>query len=82
MNLKDCVFKDNTVGFHFNSAGDNPNDHMYSGNLFRNNETAVLLESVPGEQALYFDGTRFSRNSADIDNRCGHEVSIAGAIFE
>lgn len=82
VNLKDCVLEDNTVGFHFNSAGDNPNDHMYSGNLFRNNETAVLLESVPGEQALYFDGTRFSRNGTDIDNRCGHEVSIAGAIFE
>lgn len=82
VNLKDCVFEDNTVGFRFNSVSDNPNDHMYSGNLFRGNETAVLLESVPGEQALYFDGTRFSRNSTDIDNRCGHEVSIAGAIFE
>lgn len=82
VNLKDCIFEDNTVGFHFNSVSDNPNDHMYSGNLFRGNETAVLLERVPGEQALYFDSTRFSRNSADIDNRCGHEVSIAGAIFE
>lgn len=82
VNLKDCVFEGNTVGFHFNSASNNPNDHMYSDNLFQNNETAVLLESVPSEQALYFDGTRFSRNSADIDNRCGQEVSIASAIFE
>lgn len=82
VNLKDCVFEDNTVGFHFNSTSDNPNDHMYSSNLFQNNETAVLLESVPSDQALYFDGTRFSRNSADIDNRCGHELSIASAIFE
>ncbi len=82
VNLKNCTFEGNTLGFHFNSAGSNANDHMYSGNLFRGNETAVLLERVPGEQALYFDGTRFSRNSADIDNRCGHEVSIAGAIFE
>lgn len=82
VNLKDCVFEYNTVGFHFNSTSDNPNDHMYSGNLFQNNETAVLLESIPSDQALYFDGTRFSRNSVDIDNRCGHEVSIASAIFE
>ena len=82
VNIKDSVFEDNTVGFHFNSTSDNRNDHMYSGNLFRRNDTAVLLESVPGDQALYFEGTRFSRNGADIDNRCGHEVSIADAIFE
>ena len=82
VNIKNSVFEDNTVGFHFNSTSNNRSDHMYSGNLFRRNGTAVLLESVPSDQALYFDGTRFSRNGADIDNRCGHEVSIAAAIFE
>ena len=75
VNIKDCIFEDNTLGFHFNAD-------MYSGCLFQRNQTAVLLESVPGDQALYFDNTRFSRNSNDIDNRCGHEVSIAAAIFE
>jgi len=82
VNIKDSVFEDNTVGFHFNSTSDNRNDHMYSGNLFRRNGTAVLLESVPGDQALYFEGTRFSRNGTDIDNRCGLEVDISDAIFE
>ncbi len=82
VNIKNSVFEDNTVGFHFNSTSNNRSDHMYSGNLFQRNDTAVLLESVPGNQALYFEGTRFSRNGTDIDNRCGHEVSIADAIFE
>ncbi len=82
VNIKNSVFEDNTVGFHFNSTSNNRSDHMYSGNLFQRNGTAVLLESVPGDQALYFEGTRFSRNGADIDNHCGHEVSIAAAIFE
>ena len=82
VNIKNSVFEDNTVGFHFNSTSNNRSDHMYSGNLFQRNGTAVLLESVPGDQALYFEGTRFSRNGTDIDNRCGHEVSIAAAIFE
>ena len=82
VNAKDCTFEDNTVGFHFNSAGKNANDHMYSGNLFRRNGTAILLESVPGDQALYFEGTRFSRNGTDIDNRCGHETDISQATFE
>ena len=74
--------KNNPAGFHFNAVSDSSNDHMYSDNLFQSNETAILLERVPGDQALYFNGTRFSRNGTDIDNRCGHEVSIAAAIFE
>ena len=83
VNARDCTFEDNTVGLHFNAAGQNANDHMYSGNLFQRNGTAVLLESVPGnEQALYFEGTRFSRNGTDIDNWCGHETDISQAIFE
>jgi ribosomal protein L40E len=49
VNIKNSVFEDNTVGFHFNSASNNRSDHMYSGNLFRRNGTAVLLESVPGD---------------------------------
>ena len=49
VNIKNSVFEDNTVGFHFNSTSDNRSDHMYSGNLFRRNGTAVLLESVPGD---------------------------------
>ncbi len=83
VNAKDCTFEDNTVGFHFNATRENANDHMYSGNLFLRNSTAVLLENVPGnEQALYFEGTRFSRNGTDIDDRCGHETDISQAIFE
>ena len=82
MNAKNCTFEDNTVGFHFNSVSDNSNDHMYSDNLFQGNETAILLESVPGDQALYFDGTRFSRNGTDIDNRSGQSIDISQAIFE
>ena len=82
VNAKSCTFENNTAGFHFNAVSDSSNDHMYSDNLFQSNETAILLERVPGDQALYFNGTRFSRNGTDIDNRCGHEVSIADAIFE
>ena len=82
VNIKNCVLEDNSIGFHFNSTSNNPNDHMYSGNLFQNNDTALLLENVPSSQALYFEGTRFSGNGTDIDNRCGHELDISEAIFE
>lgn len=82
VNIKNSVFEDNTVGFHFNSTSNNRNDHMYSGNLFQRNGIGVLLESVPGDQALYFEGTRFSRNGTDIDNRSGQKVDISQAVFE
>ena len=82
VNIKNSVFEDNTVGFHFNSTSDNRNDHMYSGNLFQRNGIGVLLENVPGDQALYFEGTRFSRNGTDIDNRCGQQIDISQAVFE
>ena len=53
-------------------------DAYFSGTKVR-----WLLENVPGnEQALYFEGTRFSRNGTDIDNWCGHETDISQAIFE
>lgn len=82
VNFQECVFEDNTVGFHFNASSATPTTCRYSGNLFQNNGTAVLLEQVSSDEALSFEGTRFSRNGADIDNRCGQEVSIASAIFE
>ena len=37
--------------------------------------------SVPTDMTLYFDGTTFSGNGADIDNRCGHSVDTSNAIF-
>ncbi len=82
VNVKNCVFEDNTVGFHFNSTGTQANDHMYSGNLFQRNGTAVLLENVPGSQALSFNGTCFAGNSTDIDNPCRREVNLSEALFE
>ena len=44
--------------------------------------TAVLLENVPTEMTIYCDGSVFSGNGTDIDNRCGHSVDTSGAVFE
>ena len=51
-------------------------------NLFQNNGTAVLLEEVPGDESIKFDGSRFTGNGIDIDNRCGQAVKIDEVIFE
>ena len=78
----DCTFEENEIGLHFNHDSGNPMDSRYMGDVFRNNGTAVLLERVPTRESLSFPEAVFSGNGTDIDNRCGHEVSISDAIFE
>lgn len=81
-NVIDCTFLDNQVGFHFNSDGAFASHTGYQNNSFRNNGTAVVLENVPTDTAMNFEGSRFTRNGVDIDNRCGQAVDITKAIIE
>ena len=81
VNVTECTFTGNEVGFLFNSTGQSASDDRYFDNTFTDNGTAVLLMSVPTDMTLYFDGTTFSGNGADIDNRCGHSVDTSNAIF-
>ena len=78
----DSVFENNKVGLHFNSTGGRVMDDLYSNNIFRNNDTGILLESVPTDIMLKFTGTRFSGNGVDIDNRCNQALDVSEAIFE
>lgn len=78
----DSVFENNKIGLHFNSTGGRVMDDLYSNNIFRNNDTGILLESVPTDIMLKFTGTRFSGNGVDIDNRCNQALDVSEAIFE
>ena len=82
VNVIGCTFEDNEVGFHFNSDGGNVSHTMFNDNTFLNNGTAVVLERVPTDVALNFQGSYFAGNGTDIDNRCGQAVDIAQAVFE
>ena len=77
-----CTFEDNETCIHFNADPGSFMDSRYMEDVFRNNTTAVLLERVPTETAISFPESLFSGNGADIDNRCGQEISIADTIFE
>ena len=81
-NADECVFEDNTVGFHFNAKTGTPSDTTYVDNIFRNNGTAVLLEQVPSDVSLEFPGSRFQGNGTDIDNRCDQALELDEAVFE
>lgn len=78
----ETVFEGNAVGLRFSSDGSRVMDNLYSDNIFRNNGTAILLESVPTDVMLKFTGTRFTGNGTDIDNRCDQPLDLSGAIFE
>ena len=82
VNVIGCTLEHNNVAFHYNSDGQSANHSMYNDNVFRNNGTAVLLDSVPTDIALDFQGTLFENNGTDIDNRCGHPVDDSQAVFQ
>ena len=77
-----CTFADNGIGLHFNSTEGSANHSLYNGNVFQNNATAVLLENVPTDLPLDFQGSTFSGNGTDIDNPCGQPLNLSQAIFE
>lgn len=82
VNVTECTFTDNEVGFHFNSTGQSASDTRYFDNTFTGNGTGILLESVPTDITMVFDGTTFSENGTDIDNHCNHPIDTTNAIFE
>lgn len=83
INAVGTTFTDNGAGICFNTK-DTPmvTDDFFTGDVFQNNAAAVLLESVSADVTLKFSGARFFGNGVDIDNRCGQEVDLDGAVFE
>ncbi len=82
VNVAESTFRNNDVGFHFNSSNGNISHTLYNDNTFRNNGTAVLLEQLPTKIELDFSGCHFSGNDTDIDNRCDQKLNTSKAVFE
>ena len=82
ININDCVIEDNAVGLRINSVGNHVSHMLFYDNIFRNNGTGLLLESVPTDLAMDFGGTVFSGNGVDIVNPCGQSLDVSEAVFE
>lgn len=80
-NVIGCTFRNNGIGFHFDSDGEYANHSMYNDNLFEGNEVAVQLDSVPTDVALNFQGSVFRDNGQDIVNTCDQPLDTSQAIF-
>lgn len=70
----DSTFTDCGTGLYMNSSSATSRSALYQGNIFKGNETAILLERVPGDDILYFVDCIFENNGTDIDNRAGNEI--------
>lgn len=81
-NVIGCTFRDNGIGFHFDSDGEYANHSMFNDNLFEGNDTAVQLDNVPTDVALNFQGSAFRDNGQDIVNACDQPLDTSQAIFE
>ena len=82
VNTVGCTFEDNETGLHYNAGGGFGSDTRFTGNTFRGNTTAVLLEKVSADLLMDFSDCLFERNGTDIDNRCDQPVSISQAVFQ
>ena len=81
-NVIGCTFRENGIGFHFDSTGEYANHSMFNDNLFEGNGIAVQLDNVPTDVALNFMGSVFRDNGQDIVNRCQQPLDTSKAIFE
>ena len=81
-NVIGCTFRNNSIGFHFDSTGEYANHSMYNDNLFEGNGIAVQLDNVPTDVALNFMGSVFRGNGQDIVNSCDQPLDTSQAIFE
>ena len=81
-NVIGCTFRENGIGFHFDSTGEYANHSMFNDNLFEGNGIAVQLDNVPTDVALNFMGSVFRDNGQDIVNPCQQPLDTSKAIFE
>ena len=82
VNIIGCRFDGNQVGFDFNSTGEYVNHSMFNDNIFSNNGTAVLLEAVPTDVTMNFQGSVFCNNQRNIDNRCSQPLDLSQVAFD
>lgn len=81
-NVIGCTFRNNGIGFHFDSTGEYANHSMYNDNLFVGNDVAVQLDNVPTDVALNFQGSVFRNNAQSILNLCDQPLDLSQVTFE
>lgn len=82
VSASDCTFTNNGTALELNTSIAYGSSPSYLNNTFTGNGTAVSIDRVPGNEILNFAGSTFSGNGTDIENKAGHPVDTANAVFE
>lgn len=79
--VHDCTFKDNGVGFKYNSTRHSSFDNVFPNNTLTGNDIGVQFARLEGTICLIFEGTVFKDNRVDIDNPIDYPIDTADAEF-
>ncbi len=77
-----CTFRDNGIGFKYNSAGFHSFNDVFPGCVIADNDIGVQFVRMDGSVCIDFAGTTFSGNRIDIDNPISYPINTENAVFQ
>ena len=76
-----CTFRDNGVGFKYNTVVYHSFNSVFPDCVVENNDVGVQFNRLQGTITIDFAGSVFSGNRVDIDNQAKYPIDTAGAVF-
>lgn len=76
-----CVFKNNGVGFKYNSVVYHSFNNVFPDCTITDNDIGVQFARLQGTITIDFEGSVFSGNRIDIDNQAHYAIDTSKAIF-
>lgn len=77
-----CVFKNNGIGFKYNSVVYHSFNNVFPGCTITDNDIGVQFARLQGTITIDFVGSVFSGNRIDIDNPAQYSIDISSATFQ
>ncbi len=77
--VHNCVFRDNGIGYQFNSGSSKLVSTNFDGTQFLRNGIGLHLLRVPGDKPLQMNGCVFEGHGTDLQNDCGISVDLSEA---
>ena len=78
----DCTFADNDTALKFNTSIAYGTSSDYENIPSQEIKPQFCIDNLPGDEVLNFTGSTFTGNDTDIENKAGHPVDTANAVFE
>ncbi len=80
--VENCEFRNNGIGFKYNSAGFHSFNDVFPGCVIADNDIGVQFVRMDGSICIDFAGSIFSGNRIDIDNPISYPIDVRDAVFK